>query len=219
MNKQFTQYIKQVDALSLRERALILITLIVLPVYSWWAFSGSATLQKTKLFEKQNTALQSEIDTLELTSAAIQKRIQDGVHKDKQQKLDFLKKEFDRVSALLEEKTNTLIEPDEMFELMQQLIFAESKLKLTAMKRKEVQPALVSNSTDGKDSQPEIYRHVLRLSFEGRFKDILQYIQKLEALQWQLIWDRITLKMAEYPIIKVDIEISTFSDNKNWVGL
>ncbi len=219
MNKQLQEIASKIDALSFRERLMILITLFVLICFIWWNFSAVSTLSKTRQLKQQNNTLLNEIESLENTAAVIQKRIKNGVHVAKQQKLELLILEFEKVSDALDQKTQALIEPDEMFELMQQLIFAESKLKLTSMKRKQVKPVFEPDKDEAEEQQPKIYRHVLQVNFEGRYQNILEYIQKMEALEWKLIWDRITLKTAEYPIIKVNIEISTLSDNKNWVGL
>ena len=101
--------------------------------------------------------------------------------------------------------------------LMQQLLFAESKLKLTELKRKKVSPTF--NLEVSEAGQPQIYRHVMQIRFEGRFRNILAYLNRLEGLDWKLMWDRITLKTDEYPVVEADIEISTLSDSKHWVGL
>ena len=219
MNKQFIEISEKINALSFRERLMVIVTVVVLFGFIWWNLFALPLLDKTKRLHKKTKALETEIITINATAAAIRKRIEDGVFKTKQQKLTLLKQELRKVNELLEGKPEALIEPAEMFELMQQLIFAESKLKLTGMKRKEVKSIFSSGGSESNpEQQPEIYRHVLQMSFEGKFESILKYIQKLESLEWKLIWDQITLKTNEYPVIAVDIEISTLSDNKSWVG-
>lgn len=217
MNKRFVDISEKINALSLRERVMVIVTIVALSGFAWWNLYALPVLVKTRQVNQQNKILLAEMQTLDATATAIQKRIDDGVHKTRQQKLKLLKQELQKISDLLESTTLALIEPDEMFELMQQLIFSESKLKLTEMKRKLVKPAFPVDEND--TDQPEIYRHVLQMSFEGNYKNVLKYIQKLEALDWKLIWDQITLKTTEYPVITVDIEISTLSGNKYWVGL
>ena len=218
MNKQFAEISGKINALSFRERLMVIVTIVVLFGFIWWNLFAFPILDKTKGLHKQTKALKTEIITINATTAAIKKRIEGGVFKAKQQKLTLLKQELRKINELLESKTEALIDPAEMFELMQQLIFAESKLKLTGMKRKKVESIFSVDDSDT-EQQPQIYRHVLQMSFEGKFENILKYVQKLESLEWKLIWDQITLKTNEYPVISVDIEISTLSDNENWVGL
>jgi MSHA biogenesis protein MshJ len=217
MSNQYQQYAQKFDALSVRERALVVITMLVTVGYLWGAFYATQELKKSKDLEQQNMALEKEIQMLDSTSGQIALRIKEGVNKPRQQQLDLLQSELDRVKDLLQQKTLELIEPDDMFQLMQQMIFTESKLKLTALKRKLVRPAF---EPDPENEQPaEIYRHVMQVSFQGSYQNILKYIKSLEALEWKLIWDKITLELDEYPNINVEIEISTLSDSQHWVGL
>lgn len=217
MNNKILEAAEKINALSLRERLMVFVTIIVLTGFAWWNLYALPVSNQSKELDRQNGTLEIEIQTLNATSAAIQKRIKEGVHKTKQQKLTLLRNELRKVKELLNKKTQALIEPNEMFDLMQQLLFAESRLKLTGMKRKSVEPVFKNEQSE--TAQPQVYRHVLQASFEGKYNHILKYIQKMENLQWMLIWDRITLETTEYPLIGVTIEISTLSDNRNWVGL
>lgn len=217
MNDQLKPYVEKFDALSIRERALIVVTVLVLVGYLWWYLFAQKSLSETRLVEQQNIALESEIQVMDITYQQISQRIQQGVHKPQEQQLVLLQAELDRLNSQLQQKTLELINPDDMFNLMQQLIFSESKLKLTGLKRKRVTPVFESNP--GEDEQAEIYRHVMQMGFKGSYRDILNYIRKLEDLEWKLIWDHISLKLDEYPLIDVEIEISTLSDSQHWVGL
>jgi MSHA biogenesis protein MshJ len=217
MSNQYQQYAQKFDGLSVRERVLVVITSLVIVTYLWWYFYAIQELEKSKGLEQQNTTLEAEIKMLDTTSEQIALRIKEGVNKPKQQQLDLLQSELDRVKAQLQQKTLELIEPDDMFQLMQEMIFSESKLKLTGLKRKSVGPAFEPDPQD--EQSPEIYRHVMQISFQGSYQDILKYIQSLELLEWKLIWDKISLQLDEYPNINVEIEISTLSDSQHWVGL
>lgn len=217
MNKQMAEYSDKINALSMRERLLILTSVVAVLFFLWWHFYAQSLSVKTKNLKNQNITLEQEIKTLQLTTQAIDQRIKVGVNEAKNKQLESLKDELSRVNLLLKQKTLELIEPDEMFQLMQQLIFADSKLKLTGLKRKQVKPAF---SVEEKDSdQPEIYRHVMQVKFEGSYQNVLSYIDRMEDIEWKLIWDSITLKTADYPVIEVEIDISTLSDNEHWVGL
>jgi hypothetical protein len=217
MNKQLTIYTTKLHAMTLRERQLITISIVAVFIFLFWNFFAEPIRLKTDNLKDQNANLEREIKTLLMTSESISRGINQGVNNTKQQQLQLLNQDLVKVNTLLKQMTLELIEPDEMFELMQQLIFAESKLKLTGLKRKQVLPAF--SVKDKSTDQPEIYRHVMQMSFEGSYENILNYIVNLEQTEWKLIWDSITLKTADYPMIKVDIKISTLSDGKHWVGL
>lgn len=217
MNKQLNEYAAKINALSIRERVLIFSSVIVVLIFLWWSYYAQPLMAKTKIMHEQNVRLGEENQALQLSVDSIDQRIQQGVHKASLKQLETLKQELDRVNTVLQQKTLELIEPEQMFELMQQLLFAESKLRLTELKRKQVTPTFETEEKN--EDQPQIYRHVMRIRFEGSYQKILNYLNRLEEIDWKLMWDRITIKTTEYPVIEADIEISTLSDSKQWVGL
>lgn len=218
MSEQFNRLVSKINALTLRERTLIFVSGSVVMVFLWWFFYAAPLQTKMQALQQQTVAMNNDIHSLNDSTQAIQSRLAQGVHQKSRHKLQQLKTELEQVRQALQQKTHSLIEPDEMFELMQQMIFAESKLKLTGIRRKQVQP-LFSSEKEPESTQPEIYRHIMQISFDGRYLDVLKYIQKLEQLDWQLIWDSIELRSGDYPQIHVSIEISTLSDTRSWVGL
>jgi len=100
---------------------------------------------------------------------------------------------------------------------MSQLIYRDSGLKLLSLKRREVKPAITLSEEKQQDT--DIYRHVLEVKFSGKFRDILNYMQSLEALDWKLIWDEIEIVSNEYPLITLKVVISTLSTRREWVGV
>jgi len=218
MIEQLNSLVSKINALTLRERTLIFVSGSVVMVFLWWFFYAAPLQSKMQALQQQTVAMNNDIHSLNDTTQAIQRRLAQGVHQKSQHKLQQLKTELEQVRQSLQQKTHSLIEPDEMFKLMQQMIFAESKLKLTGIRRKQVQP-LFSGEEESDSTQPEIYRHIMQISFDGRYLDVLKYIKKLEQLDWQLIWDSIELRSGDYPQIHVSIEISTLSDTRSWVGL
>lgn len=217
MNSQWKLYSARFNELSLRERVLMLGGIIALILFVWWIYYSAPLLDKLRLKDEQTLAVEQEVKGMLGSIQAIRQRMREGVHKASLEQLEHLKQELIRVEVELEKSTVELVAPEEMFRLMRQMLFAESKLKLTALKRNAVVPVFQNDEQDAR--QPNIYRHMMDISFEGRYMDILGYIRRLEALEWKLLWDAIELSTQQYPVIRVDIRISTLSDDKHWVGL
>ena len=100
------------------------------------------------LMAQQNLQLETEVKVAQTTASAITNRIKQGVHKDKDARLKSLRIELSKVNDALKEKTLELIGPDQMFELMLQLITADSKLKLTGLKRDELKPVFLAKKEE-----------------------------------------------------------------------
>jgi MSHA biogenesis protein MshJ len=54
---------------------------------------------------------------------------------------------------------------------------------------------------------------------EGGYLDVLNYLQKVEALPWRFYWQVLELKAAEYPLNRVRIRLNTLSMDKEWLGV
>ena len=205
------------NALSLRERIVVALVLLVLISFAWWYLYAQPAMMRAELLTAENQRIASDVNTTEATITGIRARIASGVHGEKQQKLVQLKQQLDKVEESLRLKTVELVDPEDMFELLSSLVYKKSKLKLMSLKRREVKPAIAQE--EGQKGDAGIYRHVLEVKFSGKYADILSYMQSLEKLDWKLIWDEIEIISGEYPNITVKLVISTLSTRKEWVGV
>ncbi len=205
------------NALNLRERCLLIITILVSISVVWWYFYVEPIQTRTKILIEENNRISRDVQITRNAISDIRTKIAGGVNQDKTQKLAQLERALEAVEERLRLKTIELIDPDKMFQLMTRLVYRESRLKLLSLKRREVKPAIALS----KEQQGEatIYRHVLEVKFSGKFQDILKYMQTLENLDWKLIWDEIEIITDEYPLITVKVVISTLSTRKEWVGV
>jgi MSHA biogenesis protein MshJ len=147
----------------------------------------------------------------------IRQLIAQGVHREKQSQLGKLDKDLAGLEDQLRLTAIELIDPEKMFQLMNQLIYRDSRLKLLSLKRRDVRPAIPVLNEE-QTEEVGIYRHVLEIEFAGKYLDILGYMQTLEALDWKLLWDEIEIVSEVYPTVTVKVVISTLSTRKEWVG-
>jgi MSHA biogenesis protein MshJ len=205
------------NALTLRERSLFVFTIVVSICVVWWYFYAEPMKIRTKALVEETGKVSMDVQITRNAIDDIRGKIADGVNQDKAQKLVQLGLALEAVEERLRLKTIELIDPDKMFQLMTQLVYKESRLKLLSLKRREVKPAIALS--EGRQDEMAIYRHLLEVKFSGKFLDILKYMQTLENLDWKLIWEEIEIVRGEYPLITVKIVISTLSTRKEWVGV
>jgi MSHA biogenesis protein MshJ len=205
------------NALSIRERILFGLTILAMLALPWWHFFASPTMAQIENLKIYNKRIDDSNSSAQQSVDQIKARLEAGVHKKKKEQLARLKRELIAVEEQLKLKASELVDPEEMFKLMTQLIYKESKLKLLSLKRRAVKPAL--EPTDGLENGDGIYRHVLEVKFSGKYEDIFAYLTSLESLDWKLIWEEIKISSDEYPVINVKVVISTLSTRKEWVGV
>ena len=218
MNSKLQQYRQRFDAQSLRERGLIAFSLIVVIGFGWWNYYAAPMMKKIELRQTENQLLGAEVEKTRAIVGDIRQRIAAGVYQEKEFQLARLGKELDEIEDQLRVKTVELIDPEKMFELMNQLIYRDSRLQLLSLKRREVKPAIPSLNEE-ETEEPGIYRHVLEIELAGQYLDILKYMQTLESLDWKLLWDEIEIHSVEHPKVIVKVAISTLSTRKEWVGI
>lgn len=217
VNKVYKANADKFNALSIRERILFGFTILVALTLSWWHFFASPMMARIETLEIDNKQIDAEVSSAQQSVNQIKVRLEAGVHKDKNEQLARLKQELMKIEKQLQRKATELVDPEEMFQLMTQLIYKESKLKLLSLKRREVKPAI--EAKEGQENSDGIYRHVLEVKFSGKYEDIFAYMTSLESLDWKLIWEEIEIISDEYPIINVKVVISTLSTRKEWVGV
>ncbi len=217
MNKHWQQYASRFDAQTPRERGLIAISLLVAIVFIWWAYVYDPKVAEIDTRQAENSRLQTEIANTRGVLDDIRRRIAEGVHNQQQAQLVKLQSELQQLEQALQVTTIELIDPEKMFQLMNQLLYRDSNLKLLALRRRDVRPAFEVDEAEGEEAG--IYRHVLEIEFEGSYLDILAYVQSLERLDWKLLWDEIEIASGEYPRASVKIAVSTLSTRREWVGI
>jgi MSHA biogenesis protein MshJ len=219
MNKQLKQYAQRFNAQTIRDRGAIAIALIAVIGFLWWTYYAEPMMAEIESRQSENTRISGEIANTRVVVASIRQRIAAGVHQEKETQLGRLIEELSAVEEQLRITTIELVDPEKMFQLMNQLVYRDSKLKLLSLKRREVKAAIPPADPEQPADEAGIYRHVLELQFAGRYLDILRYMQSMEALDWKLLWDEIEIISDEHPKVTVKVVMSTLSTRKEWVGI
>ena len=116
--------------------------------------------------------------------------------------------------------TSDLIDPTQMPVVLEDLLRAQSGLRLISMSNLDVRPVI----EEGEDSErsngaPQLYRHGLVVVLEGAFLDCVDFLQSVQALPWQLYWSRLELEAQEFPVNRILVELHTLSFDEEWIGV
>ena len=72
---------------------------------------------------------------------------------------------------------------------------------------------------DRKAELPRVYKHPLRLEFEGDYFEVQAYLAELESSDWDFGWRRLEYVVTDHPVAEVTLEIETLSQQKSWIGV
>lgn len=226
--QQLKGYEKSFNEITLRERAMIVVSVLAIVGYLWWTYFAETNQSQIKQLVQDNKKIEQEIKSSTQTLTTLNNALEKGIKNEKRERLEKLKEIVDNLDKELKARTVELIDPDEMFKLLSSLVYKQSKLKLMGLKRLSVKPAIpvetvkatkVKSTDEEQLAEAKIYRHVMQISLSGKFTDILKYLNQLENLDWKLIWDSFVLNRNDKNELVVTIELSTLSGQSNWVGI
>ena len=217
LKKQMQGFANRVDAMSLRERALIFISLLVaLYFLTVNVLFGPQNNEKDRLQQQVNQKreavqkLESQIQTLATGGEAA-----DSV---KQKKIAALQENLKTMDAELVRVTVGLVSPKEMARLIEQMLLKNRGLQVLKVESIPATP-LLENAGRGNADGTMVYKHGMQIELKGGYLDILHYLKSLENLPWKVFWGKVTLKTEKYPNSRVSLVIYTLSTREAWIGL
>jgi MSHA biogenesis protein MshJ len=239
--KQYWQRIAlKIDALSLRERAvifgaaaLVLLTLVNTALLEPQSAKQKQLSQRIKQEQAQIAGLQAEI-LQKVTSHAIDPDAATRI------RLQALKEQSAQMQGTMRNVQTGLISPDKMSDLLESMLKQNGKLRLVSLKTlpvaglnesvpteskpagEKTAAATASPAKDKQESQPaagSLYKHGVEVMVQGEYLDMMNYMAALEAMPWQLFWGRAKLSVDEYPKATLTLTLFTLSLDKAWLNI
>jgi MSHA biogenesis protein MshJ len=199
------------DRLSLRERLLILAAVLAVLFVLWDALLLAP-------LESRRRVLSTEVDSLQSGIAATAAVLQSSMNNDPTRnaivQIARTRRDIAALDRNLQSASVGLLPPDRMTAVLQDLLRQRQQVRLVSL-RTETATRLLPGPQD----QAGPYLHPVELVLRGRYLDILNYLQALEALHWRLYWKTLELDSSAYPVDRVRIEIGTISLDRAWLGI
>lgn len=205
------------NASALRQRAMIALAIFV-AIHAGW----DMLFYQPQLDQIDSISLTIEGHRETITKlVAIMQKIDDASKPDEQDRqIVSLKKQIEQLEVQIELASGELITPEQMPDVLEQLLTKNTKLKVT---RLSTEPAIRVNKTaeqlGSEIPVTPIYKHTMTLHFEGDYLSALAYIQAIEKLDWTIFWDTVRIDSSDYPRTQVTISLYTLSLDEGWIGV
>ena len=235
MKKQITAWAERFEAFSLRERALVTAAIVALMFMLWdAALMSPEELQQTQVVKKMQS-LNQKTEALNLQIQEMSAALRGG----EKQHINARIGELSSLLAQLEQKQKDLtiefIQPVQMAGVLRDMLSAENGLVLTELVSLGADPLFPNKDDEESNGQanaknesgkktvrahrPEIFKHGMRIVFEGDYFKTLAYLRALEAMPWRLYWDNVEYQVSDYPKARVAITVHTLSLHEGWIGV
>lgn len=225
----------RVDSLNLRERAMLLCGVLVIFYFLFDLF----VMQPLEISQRrvQNALVQKNAEMIALNVQLQQIATTSGEDQQEQDRheLQRLRQELTALDQALKQATANLVPPQDMPKLLQRVLGQTDGLRLkkvTSLGSSPLvlgEPAVQDGEPGEAPAQPvaevetsvvsTAYKHGLQIEFEGDFFNTLDYMRRLEDLEWNFFWDGIAFKVVEYPEATGTLSLFTISLNKDWIGV
>ncbi len=202
-----------VDKLSLRERLLIFVTVMMLFGLVWYFSLIQPLAQQVTMSRTEIESVRARIRT---TNQSLEDQVLQisGTSTDYQQRLARIQRRIDQINERLGDYAAELIGPAEMARVVEGVLSEQTRLRLIRIRN--LSPEALSASADANTAT--FYKHGLEIEFEGSYLACLEYLQDIEALPWRFYWQFLELDVQEYPRNRIRLEVSTLSLDKEWIG-
>ncbi|WP_432468929.1 hypothetical protein [Agarivorans sp. Z349TD_8] len=216
MTERWQQWQQRFASLSLRERALILISGFVVlsfPAYYFWLEPMSLQQAKAKT---AFIRLSAELKENQIQIDYSQRKLAEDPNAELQRQVAQLRAQSGQIDRQLAIQQAGLIPVGEMAEVLEQLLQHSEGLQLLSLD--SIAPEPVLTREEESDNSLNFYRHGIRLKLTGGYFPLLKYLQKVEALPQRFLWQLIEYQVDAYPRANITIDIYTLSSHKDFIS-
>ena len=223
MLKTLKNTIERLEALSLRERTLICVTVLVGLVMALQAVlidplteRHIQTRNQIRLAMNLNQGLESQLRNSPNVKNLNRQR-------ELEAEINVVEEQMRVIDSGVADYAASLISPKEMPRLLQ-ILLAEESLQLVTMKNVPPIPVVdrvteEQNADMSLNESAELYRHGILISLRGEYPAVVNYLEKLESQTWKLIWHSMKYEVIDYPTGQVELHLQTLSTDRRWLGV
>lgn len=232
MKQRWQWLAERIDNASLRERALIFLTLALLLI----ALMEAALIGPEASRERR---LSQEIAQRQTETRALQDQLQkmamarsSDPDRDKRGRLEALKAEVAGIESAIAEEQRKFTAPSQMRAVLEGLLDRNHGVRLVEFKTVPAAPISDTRGAAAPDkpaagkpaakpaagAERFVYRHEFELTVSGSYVELHKYLAQLERLPTRLHWGVAELNAAAYPKLTLRVTVHTLSLDKAWLS-
>jgi MSHA biogenesis protein MshJ len=192
-------WMDRIDAMSLRERAMIFAMLAVAVIALGFSLAIDPLSARKKTLDQQRVQQQAQIAALQAQMQVMIDAIKNDPDAPNRARLAAVQRQVTATRAELAGVQQGFVAPHEMAQLLRDMLGKNPHLKLVSVK--SVAPSAVTGAPagDGKTTPakaddkpqgdaPQLYKHGIEITIEGGYGDLVAYLGDLERMPWRVYW-------------------------------
>jgi MSHA biogenesis protein MshJ len=172
------------------------------------------SLAKYKILDKQLS--QAKVDTATATAQAQMLAGQLAQNPDERARVRIaeLSAHLETLDAEMQGVNRGLVPPERMAQILESMLARTSHVQLVKLQTLPVSHLIEQEKSD---NGPNVYKHGIEMTLQGRYLDLLDYLRRMEALPWQMFWARADMDANDYPEVRITVTVFTLSLDKHWL--
>jgi MSHA biogenesis protein MshJ len=230
--QSWESFAARIDALTLRERGFVMSGVLAVTYFLWAGFVMQPLDRKQRDLEVNLNRASAEIAALNAQAQAMLEEAKEDPNKTYRAELESLKAELARMDAELKGTTDHLVPPGQMARVLEAILKETGGLQLTGVTSLGSSPLVPeksgagaaakkeSTSVDDESTEPvrRVYKHGVKLALQGSFFSVLDFLKRIEQLEWKFFWDSLEFRVLDYPDASVEITVFTINLEPAWIG-
>lgn len=221
MKEQIDKIVAKVDALSLRERAMIFAASAFLLVSSIDSLFLKPLLMQQKKISEQVVQQQEKMKEIQSQLTGLLQAKQADASSPKRERIRVLRQQIGDGAAYLKETQGKLVPPEKMAALLEQVLNKNEHLQLVALNTLPV-TLFIEPSADAAAAQMagqtlQMYKHGVQITVRGSYAELITYLTALEHLPTQMFWGVAKMNVVEHPVVELTLTLYTLSLDKTWL--
>ncbi len=211
------------DALSTRERSLVLITAVVVPIVLIYIVLIEPRIMSFKQQQAKLAGLEASIASQNQVLTLLKAKEPVDPNIAAREGLKRLRLELTQANDEIRRAATNLVSPDQMLAMLRDVLKGEQGVALVsarslAIETLQLGAEIQNNGSALSAPRALIYAHPFEIELEGSYQGVYDYLQKIEQLEGVFFWDTLTYKVDQYPTAKVKIRVHTLSSEARWLG-
>lgn len=227
MKQHWEKLVAKIDGMSLRERVLVFAALAFLLVTLTQVLFLDPLLAEQKKLSAQVVQKQEKMKEIQAQIEALLQARKDDAVSPLRQRLSQIKQQLDEGDAYLQSRRDRLVQPEQMAELMEQVLNKNGKLQLVNLKTLASAPLIEKPAKpEGTGAAPantvpdkQVFKHGVQITVRGSYMDLLQYLTVLEQLPAKMFWGAARMNVVQYPSAELTLTLYTLSLDKTWLQI
>jgi len=228
LSAQWKQLGAKFDAQSQRERALLAGALILGTLLLGNSLLIEPNFARAKIAQRLGEQQAMEATNLESQITVTKAQLQVDPDAGRKAEIARLKAALATVEGNLKALEGSLVPPEQMNALLEQLLASNTRLRLVSLKSL----APINLAAAGKTEDPAktpvpatqqnelgLYKHGVEIRLEGSYADLYAWMSQLESTQRKLLWGDVRFTVVEHPRSVLSLTVYTLSTDKAWLAI